>query len=179
MKILILYSTYDWTHRPSNEMTWWFDPQICYDLMYVKIDGELKTVERIEIKSDSTTILIHTKTKMVLEENYKCYPDCPNYYYLCKLLSVDICIPSDIICGNEEHIISRTLIFLRIDNQLQCIVGRTFVTGTRKFMVTTQSTNNNQTKNFLCSPGSTHYPFIEARLKKPPPNHTESQNGKF
>ena len=37
-----------------------------------------------------------------------------------------------------------TLILLRIDNQLQCIVGLTFITGTKNFMVTTQSTNNDQ-----------------------------------
>ena len=72
-----------------------------------------------------------------------------------------------------------TLIFLRIDNQLQCIVGLTFITGTKDFMAATQSTNNNQIKTFLRSPGSTHYHFIEAILKNPPPNHIKSQNGKF
>ena len=73
--------------------------------MYVKIDGELKKVERIEIKSDATTILIHTKTETGLEEEYKCYSDSPNYYNLRSLLSADIYIPSDIVCGNKEHII--------------------------------------------------------------------------
>ena len=72
-----------------------------------------------------------------------------------------------------------TLILLRIDNQLQCIVGLTFITGTKDFMVTTQSTNNDQAETFLRSPGSIHSPFIEAILKKPPPNHIKSQNGKF
>ena len=72
-----------------------------------------------------------------------------------------------------------TLILLRIDNQLQCIVGLTFITGTKDFMVTTQSTNNDQVTTFICSPNSTHYPFIEAMLKNPPPNHIKSQNGKF
>ena len=37
-----------------------------------------------------------------------------------------------------------TLILLRIDNQLQCIVGLTIITGTKDFMVTTQSTNSDQ-----------------------------------
>ena len=37
-----------------------------------------------------------------------------------------------------------TLILLRIDNQLQCIVGLTYITGTKDFMVTTQSTTNDQ-----------------------------------
>ena len=73
--------------------------------MYVKIDGKLKKVKRIEIKSDATTILIHTKTETGLEEEYKCYSDSPKYYQLRSLLSADIYIPSDIVCGNKEHII--------------------------------------------------------------------------
>ena len=73
--------------------------------MYVKIDGELKKVKRIEIKSDATTIVIHTKTETGLEEEYKCYSDSPNYYHLRRLLSADIYIPSDIVCGNKENII--------------------------------------------------------------------------
>ena len=61
-----------------------------------------------------------------------------------------------------------TLKLLRIDNQLQGIVGLTFVTGTKDFMVTTQSTNNDQVKTFIFPPNSAHYPFIEAMLKNPP-----------
>ena len=72
-----------------------------------------------------------------------------------------------------------TLIFLRIDDQLQCIVGLTSITGTKDFMVVTQSANNDQIKTFICSPKSTHYPFIKAILKNPPPNHIKSQNGKI
>ena len=72
-----------------------------------------------------------------------------------------------------------TLLLFRIDNQLQCIVGLTFITGTRDFMVTTQSTNNDQVTTFIYSHNSAHYPFIEAMLKNPPPNHIKSQNGKF
>ena len=72
-----------------------------------------------------------------------------------------------------------TLILLRIDNQLQCIVGLTFITGTKEFMVTTQSTDNDQITTFICSPESAHYPFIEAMLKNPPPNHIKCQKGKF
>ena len=71
--------------------------------MYVKIDGELKSIKRIELKSDSTTILIHTITEEGLEEEYKCYFDSPNYYHLRCLLSADIYIISDIVCGNKEH----------------------------------------------------------------------------
>ena len=73
--------------------------------MYVKIDGELKSIKRIELKSDSTTILIHTITEEGLEEEYKCNSDSPNYYQLRCLLSADIYIISDIVCGNKEHII--------------------------------------------------------------------------
>ena len=72
-----------------------------------------------------------------------------------------------------------TLIILLIDNQLQYIVGLTFVTGRKNFMITTQSTDNNQITTFISSPESTHYPFIEAILKNSPPNHIKSQNGKF
>ena len=66
---------------------------------------------------------------------------------------------------------------LRIDNQLQCVVGLTYITGTKDFMVTTQSTNNGQKKTFIGSPESTQYPFIEAILKNPHPNHIKSQKG--
>ena len=72
-----------------------------------------------------------------------------------------------------------TLIILRIDNQLQCIVGLTFVTGTKDLMVTTQSTNDDHITTFICSPEPAHYSFIEAMLKNPPPIHIKSQNGKF
>ena len=72
-----------------------------------------------------------------------------------------------------------TLIILRIDNQLQCIMGLTFVTGTKDFMVATQSTNNNHITSFICSPESAHYLFVEAMLKNLPPNHIKSQNGNF
>ena len=81
------------------------DSQFCYGLLYVKIDGELKKVKRIEIKADSTTIFIHTKTETGLEEEYQCYSDSPNCYHLRSLLSADIYIPSDIACGYKEHII--------------------------------------------------------------------------
>ena len=73
--------------------------------MYVKIDGEFKKVKTIEIKSDSTTIVIYTETETGLKEEYKCCCDSPNYYHLRSLLSADIYISSDITCGNEEHII--------------------------------------------------------------------------
>ena len=73
--------------------------------MYVKIDGELKSIKRIELKSVARTILIHTTTEEGKEEEYECHSDFHNYYHLRCLLSADIYIISDFICGNEEHII--------------------------------------------------------------------------
>ena len=72
-----------------------------------------------------------------------------------------------------------TLILLRVDNQLQCIVGLTFITETKDFMVTTQSANNDQVTTFICSPNSAYYPFIEAMLKNPPPNHIKTRTENF
>ena len=73
--------------------------------MYVKIDGELKSIKRIELKSDVLTILIYTITEEGQEEDYTCHPDSPNYYHLRNLLTADIYKLSDIICGNKDHII--------------------------------------------------------------------------
>ena len=79
--------------------------QICYDSMYVKIDGQLKTIKRIELTSDSKNILLHIETETGTEEVYNCPSESPNYYHLRKLLSSEIYIPSDIVCGNENFII--------------------------------------------------------------------------
>ena len=68
--------------------------------MYVRIDGQLKAIKRIELTSDSSTILLNTKTGT--EEVYKCPSESPNYYHLRKLLSSDLYIPSDIVCGNKD-----------------------------------------------------------------------------
>ena len=70
--------------------------------MYVKIDGQLKTIEGIELTSDSTTILLHIETETGKEEVYKCRSESHNYYHLSKLLSSEIYIPSDILCVNED-----------------------------------------------------------------------------
>ena len=45
-----------------------------------------------------------------------------------------------------------TLIILRIDNQLQCIMGLTFVTEKKDFLVTTQSTDNDHITTFFAQP---------------------------
>ena len=69
--------------------------------MYVKIDGQLKTIKRIELTSNSKTILLHTTTETGNEEVYNCPSESPHYYHLRKLLSSEIYIPSNIVCGNE------------------------------------------------------------------------------
>ena len=73
--------------------------------MYVKTDGELKSIKRIELKSDALTILIHTITEEGQEEKYTCHPDSSNYKHLRCLLSADIYILSDIIWGKKDNII--------------------------------------------------------------------------
>ena len=73
--------------------------------MYVKIDGQLKTIKRIELTSDTKTILLHIQTEAGKEEVYKCPSGSPNCYHLRKLLSSEIHIPSDIVCGNEKFFI--------------------------------------------------------------------------
>ena len=70
--------------------------------MYVKIDGQLKLIKRIELTSDSKTILLHTETETGKEEVYNCPSGSPKYYHLRKLLSSEIYNPCDIVCGNED-----------------------------------------------------------------------------
>ena len=53
--------------------------------MYVKNDGLLKAIKRIELMSDSTTILLHIETET--EEVYKCASESSNDYQLRKFLS--------------------------------------------------------------------------------------------
>ena len=73
--------------------------------MYVKIDGQLKTINKIEVTSDSKSILLHLETETAKEEAYNCPSRSPNYYHLRKLFSSEIYNLSDIVCGNEIFII--------------------------------------------------------------------------
>ena len=73
--------------------------------MYVKIDGVLKSIKRIELKFDALTILIHTITEEGQGEEYTCHSDSPYNDHLRCSLSADIYTISDIICDNEEHIV--------------------------------------------------------------------------
>ena len=73
--------------------------------MYVKIDGQLKTIKRIDLTSDSKTILLHIETETGKEEVYNWPSRSPIFYHLCKLFSSEIYIPCDIVCGNENFIL--------------------------------------------------------------------------
>ena len=73
--------------------------------MYVKIDGQLKTIKKIELTSNSKTILLHTATETGREEVYNCPSGSPYYYHLRKLLFSELYIPRDIVCGNETFTI--------------------------------------------------------------------------
>ena len=66
--------------------------------MYKTIDAQLKTIERSELTSDSTTILLHIETETGTEVVCKWPSGSPNYYRLRKLLSSDINIPIHIVC---------------------------------------------------------------------------------
>ena len=59
----------------------------------------------IEQTSDSTIILLHIETETGKEEVYNYPSESTNYYHLRKLLSSEVYIPSDIVCGNEKFII--------------------------------------------------------------------------
>ena len=72
-----------------------------------------------------------------------------------------------------------TLTLLNIDNQHQIIVSIIFNNLTKEFRVITESTNDEQITAFICTPGSTHYSFIEALFKNLRPVLIRSQDGKF
>ena len=72
-----------------------------------------------------------------------------------------------------------TLICLQIDGKLQVIVGLTFDTVTKNFIVTTQFVEIDQFKNFVCLPGSTHYTFTKAILRNLPPHNIDCSNVQF
>ena len=73
--------------------------------MYVKIDGQWKSMKRIELTSMSSSILVHIETETGTEGVCKCSSESPNYYHLRNLFSSDIYIPSKIVCGNKDFLI--------------------------------------------------------------------------
>ena len=80
--------------------------------MCVKIDGQIKTIKRIELTCDSTNILLHIETETWKEEVCKCPSASLNYYQLRKLFSSEIYILSNIVSVNEDFIIQMTLTLL-------------------------------------------------------------------
>ena len=72
-----------------------------------------------------------------------------------------------------------TLTFLNIDNQQQIIVSIIFNNIAKEFRVITETTSDEQITAFICTPGSSHYSFIEAFFKNLPPVMIKSQVGKF
>ena len=73
--------------------------------MYVKIYGRLKTIKRIELTSNSKTILLRNATETGKEEVFNCPSESPPFYHLRKVFSSEIYIPSDIVCGKENFTI--------------------------------------------------------------------------
>ena len=71
-----------------------------------------------------------------------------------------------------------TLTQLNIDNQHKIIVSIIFNKVTQEFRVITESTNDKEISTFICTPGYSHYSFIEAVAKNPPPVVIKSQDGK-
>ena len=71
-----------------------------------------------------------------------------------------------------------TLTLFNIDNQHQIIVSIIFNNITKEFRVMTESTNKEQITAFICTPEKSHYSFIAALFKNPPPVLIKSQDGK-
>ena len=72
-----------------------------------------------------------------------------------------------------------TLTLLNIDHQDHIIVIIIFNKTTKEFRVIPESTHGEQTSAFICTPGSSHYSFIEAHFINPPPVMIKGQGGKF
>ena len=73
--------------------------------MYVKTDGQLKTIKRIELTSNSTNKLLHIETETAKEDVFNCPSGSPTYYHMRILLSSEMYIPSDFVCGKESLLI--------------------------------------------------------------------------
>ena len=72
-----------------------------------------------------------------------------------------------------------TLTLLNIDNQHQLIVSIISNIITNEFRVLTESTSDEQITAIICTPGSSHYSFIEALLKNSSPVLMKSQDRNF
>ena len=78
---------------------------ICYDLMYVKLDGRLESIKRIKLTSDSEPMLLHIDTETGKEEVYECPSESPNQNHFRKLLVSDLHIPSDIVWFVNKYLL--------------------------------------------------------------------------
>ena len=88
-----------------NEKTVGFVLRFAMTRSISKLTDNSKAIKRIEMTSDSTTILLHFETETGKEEVYRRPSGSPNYSKLRKLLSSKTCSPNDIVCGNENFII--------------------------------------------------------------------------
>ena len=103
----------------SNVIPRWLCSQTWHDPMYVKIVGQLKTIKRIELTSDSATILLHVEGELGFEEVYKRPFNSLHHHALRNFCSSDIFIVSDIVCGIKDYLILMTLsLTLTINNRL-------------------------------------------------------------
>ena len=118
--------------------------------MYVKIDGQLKTIRRIELTSNSKTILLHTATETGKEEVYNCPSESPHYYHLRTLLSSEIYIPNNIVCGNETLAIKMTTKFLEIYDEIYIIKRLTYYYTTQSYKIDTETLGTWEKVTFSC-----------------------------
>ena len=72
-----------------------------------------------------------------------------------------------------------TLFLVNIDNEHQIILSINLNNITKVFGVITESTNDEQTSAFICTPGPSQYSFIEAHFKSTSPVLIKSWDGKF
>ena len=137
--------------------------------MDVEIDGELKTIKRIELTSNPKTILLHTATETGKEEVCNCPSGSPHYYHLRKVLSSEIYIPSGIVCGNEIFTIWMTTIFLYINDEIYIIKRLTNYFTTQSYKTDTETLGTWEKVTFSCPSESPNFAFIEGLFKNPPP----------
>ena len=137
--------------------------------MYVKIDGQLKTIKRIELTSNSKTILLHTATETGKEEVYICPSGSPHYYHLRKFLASEFYIPCDIVCANETSTIWMTTIFFDINDEIYIIKRLTYYFTTQSYKIDTETLGTWEKATFSCPSEPPNFAFIEGFFKNPPP----------
>ena len=86
----------------------------------------MKSIKRIELRSDSALILVCTKIEGGVKDMYKCSSDLPNLCPLWNLLLSKNSVLNYIVCGCRDTLIKMTLTLLYNYNQHQLIVSLTF-----------------------------------------------------